>query len=137
MSKVVIESSTVKELSRQMSRILHYFNEVAKDVIDSDVDGSKKWTTTKTRDMAFNPQDFYYFRFGEKYVKIWFMRSKFYTLECYGFEPKDYPFFDRDKILDNEFFRTLYGRFESFGECLNAFSDVCHQITEFHTQPLF
>lgn len=136
MSKVVMESSTVKALARQLSDVTRYFQSVSSDVIGS-ADNSKLWSTTKTRDMSFNPEDFYYLRFGAKYVKIWKMRSKYYTLECFGFEPKDYPFFDQDKILDNDFYRNLYGKYSDFYDCLNHFADVCAQLTAFDSRPLF
>lgn len=135
MSKIVVDSDTWKDISRQFARFYRYFTSVETVSID-DNKANEDWSNTRDFDYSLCPHNFYYMRFADKFCRILKIK-KAYTIECVNFAPSDsYVLFDVNK-LSFDLYKHCYGCFKDFESAKIAFYDITKSFIEFKTRPLF
>lgn len=132
MARYLFDDKSVHELAR-ISRLLYETFKKA-DVKILDARNTPLVHDTDV-DKSLHPQDFYSFHFGNKSCFIRLYRH-FYTLECRGFVPTNLKPFDVN-LYNFELYRNCFGRTKDFGEILNNFFDVVHELTNLHVRELF
>lgn len=132
MKKYVFDDSTVHELHRISKLLYNTFSSADRQVLESDF----SWTHKSEIDYSVCPEKYCDFRLGEYQVFIHKFRNGLFTLECYGFTPKNLKPFEVEKY-NFDFYRNCFGRFHSFGDAKIAFADVVCDLATLKTQPLF
>lgn len=128
MSKVALDDSTIRECSRMINTLSKVFNSAKKQILEN-TRKDVKITSSFEIDYALNPHEYYYFRWADCYTYILKTRSVF-TLVCEGFRPRSLELFQPDSLI--ELFKNSYGRFNTFDEARNAFSDVVTELITFN-----
>lgn len=132
MTKYVFDSESIKALHAMAKKLYETFKEADRTVLNS---VNESYTQNSHLDRSLHPYDYYSFKAFDKELYVRRFRSR-YTLECRGFVPKQIARFELDdsKI---ELYRYCYGSTTDFGEILNLFFDVVHELTELHVKELF
>ena len=134
MKKIALDESTIHSLHRMIKQVYDTFQRADKTIVESDF----SWSSDIQLDYEHNPHNFYCFRFCQYSCFIHKHKSGIYSLECIGFVPKGISLYD-DRFVKQNFtlYKNLYGRYSSFSEVKNAFSDVVNDITTFNVLELF
>lgn len=133
MKKYAFDEKTVSELSRISFQLYKTFSSANKTVLESN---DRLISSNFVNDYNSRPEDFYSFRWKDKYCWIYFhKKAKLYTVICEHFKPKNLDLFIPDSMFD--LYKKAYGRYHDIHEARNAFADIVNDLTKFDTMDLF
>lgn len=123
MKRWLFTDSSVKEITRSLKVAYDLFHNASKQLVESPDDSV---SSDISLEMAFTPWEYYYFRYGSKVLRIHHYKSNHFALECRGFCPSSFK--QSHPHSEFEFYRQLYGDFETIDEAIKAFHSAIYQI---------
>lgn len=122
MKRYLFTDSSIKELAHISKFLYETFMKANKTLVDS----PDSVSSDQSLDIVFTPHEYYRLRFESREVYIHKYRGKNkYSLCCVGFAPSGF----KQQFANSEFeyYRQLYGFFDSISDAVSAFRSACYQ----------
>lgn len=122
MSKIALEEDTIKECSRMITTLQRVFTRAEKTVLQSP-NVHDNVSSAFAIDYSLNQANYYQFRWADKFCWIYSnKKARFFSIVCEGFKPTNLELLRPQSDFD--FYKNVYGRFNTFEEARLAFADV-------------
>lgn len=130
--RYLITKDSVHELSRMSYILYKTFRSIDMQLVES----KETLTSNSELDYSLKPENYYNFQFGLNRCYIVKLRSKLYSINCDGFTPSNVK--PLQELLENyKLYSNLFGLFSDFGDCLNTFADIVHEMSQVKLKSLF
>lgn len=133
--KYIFDDSTIRRCAESINLLYKVFTSANRTLVSSK---SSEFTRDSKLDMSVSPEDYFYFRFLDTTVTPVRLKHRdvssqlgykyLYHIEVHGFSPKSLSLFRTDDKF--EVYRYIYGKFENFNECYDAFVFVVRDYLE-------